>query len=132
VPDGPGHVFLFNCRTFELYTFDATRAKHAAPHTVEEIVLLVASALTPKGRLEPDAEGEAVLQRILDRDATVIPLLESDFRGYALRATELDEELMSADEAKARREVHAGDSEYRGICGADGGGARGPPGDGFA
>ncbi|KAJ7923432.1 hypothetical protein B0H13DRAFT_1979801 [Mycena leptocephala] len=106
VLDGAGHVFLLNCRTFELYTYDGTHAKHA-PDTVEEIVLLVAAAPTPEGvpmvKLEPDAEGEAALQRILDRDASVIPLLESDFLGYAPRATEPDEELMSADEAAARQ-----------------------------
>jgi hypothetical protein len=59
-PDGAGHVFLLNCRTFELYTYDATRAKHA-PDTVEEIVLLVATALMPKSvpmvKLKPNAEG---------------------------------------------------------------------------
>ncbi|KAJ7811852.1 hypothetical protein B0H13DRAFT_514644 [Mycena leptocephala] len=88
VPDGAGHVFL-NCRTFELYTYDGTHAKHAhaPPDTVKEILLLVAGAPTPEGapmlKLEPDAEGEAALQRILDRDASIIPLLESDFLGYA-------------------------------------------------
>ncbi|KAJ7910758.1 hypothetical protein B0H13DRAFT_1876351 [Mycena leptocephala] len=74
-------------------------------------------------KLEPDAEGEAPLQRILDRDASVIPLFESDFLGYAPRATELDEELMSVDNAEAEEEVHAGDPDCRGVCGADGRGA---------
>ncbi|KAJ7831568.1 hypothetical protein B0H13DRAFT_253117 [Mycena leptocephala] len=101
------YVFLLNCRTFELYTYDSTHAKHA-PDTVEEIVLLVAAAPMPEGmpmlKLEPDAEGEAALGRILNRDACVIPLLESDFLGYAPRATEPDEELMSANEAAARQE----------------------------
>ncbi|KAJ7910790.1 hypothetical protein B0H13DRAFT_2272295 [Mycena leptocephala] len=64
VPDGAGHVFLLNCRTFELYTYDATRAKHA-PDPVEEIVLLVAAAPTSEGvpmlKLSPDPEGEAAL-----------------------------------------------------------------------
>jgi hypothetical protein len=100
------HVFLLNCRTFELYTCEATHAKHA-PDTVEEIVLLVSAALTPEGvpmvKLELDSEGEAVLARILDRDASVIPLLESDFLGYAPRATEPDEEPMSVDEAAVRQ-----------------------------
>jgi hypothetical protein len=54
-------------------------------------------------KLEPDAEGEAALQHIFDRDPTVISLLESDFLGYTLRAAEPDEELMSADEAAARQ-----------------------------
>jgi hypothetical protein len=68
---------------------------------------LMAAAPTPEGvpmlKFEPDAEGEAALQRILDRDASVIPPRESDFLGYAPRATEPDEELMSADEAAARQ-----------------------------
>jgi hypothetical protein len=91
--------------------------------------VLAAAAPTPEGvpmvKLEPDAEGEAPLQRILDRDASVIPLLESDFLGYASRATELDEELMSADKAEAEEEVHAGDPDCRGVCGADGRGVCG-------
>ncbi|KAJ7831577.1 hypothetical protein B0H13DRAFT_2113276, partial [Mycena leptocephala] len=106
VPDGAGHVFLLNCRTFELHTYDATHAKHA-PDIVEELVLLVAAVPTPEGvpmlKLESDPEGEAALQRILNRDASIIPLHESDFLGYAPRATEPDEELMSADEAAARQ-----------------------------
>ncbi|KAJ7923422.1 hypothetical protein B0H13DRAFT_60905 [Mycena leptocephala] len=100
-PDGP----LLDCRTIELYTYDATRAKQAAD-TVEEIMLLVAAAPSPSDvpmlKLEPDAEGEAALACILERDPSVIPLLESNFLGCALRATEPDEELMSADEAEAR------------------------------
>jgi hypothetical protein len=79
-------VFLLDCRTLELYTFDATRMKRAHTlDTVEEVVLLFAAARTPEGvhmlKLELDPEGEAALQHILDRDASVIPLLESDFRG---------------------------------------------------
>ncbi|KAJ7910815.1 hypothetical protein B0H13DRAFT_2011230 [Mycena leptocephala] len=86
VPDGAGHVFL-NCPTFELYTYDGARAKRAhTADTVEEIMLLVAAAPTPEGvpmlKLEPDAEGEAALQRILDRDPSIFPLLESDFLGH--------------------------------------------------
>jgi hypothetical protein len=54
-------------------------------------------------KLEPDVEGEAALTRILDRDAGIIPLLESDFGGYASLATEPDKELMSADEVRARQ-----------------------------
>jgi hypothetical protein len=83
------------------------------PDTVEEIVLLVAAAPTPEGvpmvKLEPDPEGEAALVRILERDASVIPLLESNFLGYAPRATEPDEELMRADEAEGK--AHTGDMD---------------------
>ncbi|KAJ7910818.1 hypothetical protein B0H13DRAFT_2485144 [Mycena leptocephala] len=104
--DGTGNVFLLNYRTFEFYTYNATHAKHA-PDMVEEIVLIIAAAPSPSDvpilKLEPDAEGDAALARILDRDAGVIPLLESDFRGYAPHATEPDEELMSTDEAAARQ-----------------------------
>ncbi|KAJ7831575.1 hypothetical protein B0H13DRAFT_2289245 [Mycena leptocephala] len=107
----PGQVrpIIYSDVRETLMSHDATRASHAhaAPDTVEEIVLLVAAAPTPEGvpmvKLEPDAEGEAALARILERDASVIPLLESDFLGYAPRATEPDEGLMSADEAKARQ-----------------------------
>jgi hypothetical protein len=106
VPDRAGRVFLLNCCTFELYTYDAACAKHA-PDTVE-IVLLVAAAPSPSDmpmfKLSPDPEGEAALACILDRDTTVIPLLENDFLGYALRVTEPDEELVSAEEAEARQE----------------------------
>jgi hypothetical protein len=106
-PDGAGHVLL-NCCTFELYTYAAVRAKHAhTPDMVQEIVLLIAVAPSPSDvpmlKLELDPEGEVALTRILDRDASFIPLLESDFLGYAPCATEPDEELMSADEAAARQ-----------------------------
>ncbi|KAJ6551537.1 hypothetical protein B0H19DRAFT_1158070 [Mycena capillaripes] len=101
-PDGAGHVFLLNCRTFELYTYDPARPEHA-PDTIEELALLIAAAPTPEGvpmvQLQPDPDGEAALQRVLARDATVIPLLESDFLGYAPRATEPEQELVSADAA---------------------------------
>jgi hypothetical protein len=62
VADGAGHVFLLSCRTFELYTYDATRTKHT-PDTVEEIVLLIAAAPTPEGvpmvKLEPDCSASS-------------------------------------------------------------------------
>ncbi|KAJ6478117.1 hypothetical protein C8R47DRAFT_1139378 [Mycena vitilis] len=115
-PDGAGHVFLLNCRTFDVYTYDAEQSENA-PDTIEELVLLIAAAPTPEGvpmaQLELDPEGEAVLQRILARDASVIPLLESDFLGYAPRATERDEELVSADDAAAAQKDKLADAIRR-------------------
>ncbi|KAF8217196.1 hypothetical protein K438DRAFT_1798431 [Mycena galopus ATCC 62051] len=103
-PDGAGFVFLLNCRTFELWTYDPDRGD-AAPDTIEELVLLVGAAPTPEGvpmvKVETDPEGEEALQRILDRDPGVIPILESDFLGYAPRPTDRAEELVNADDADA-------------------------------
>ncbi|KAJ7910783.1 major facilitator superfamily domain-containing protein [Mycena leptocephala] len=55
------------------------------------------------GEAQAERRGREALQRILDCDATVIPLLESDFLGYAPHATEPDEELIRVDEAAARQ-----------------------------
>ena len=70
------------------------------------LLLLVAAAPTPAGvpmlKLEPDPDGAAALARILARDPAVIPVLEEEFLGYAPRATERAEELLSADAAHAR------------------------------
>ncbi|KAK7024786.1 hypothetical protein R3P38DRAFT_2530349 [Favolaschia claudopus] len=103
--DGAGYVFLLNCKTFEIWTYDPERGENA-PDTIEELVLLVGAAPTPEGvpmkKLEPEPEGEAALKRILDRDPTVISLLEDEFLGYAPRATERDEELVDANKAAAK------------------------------
>ncbi|KAJ7181116.1 hypothetical protein C8R46DRAFT_1345257 [Mycena filopes] len=117
--DGAAHVFLLDCRTFDLYTYDPapppaadgapTYAQHA-PDTIEELILLIGAAPTPAAvpmlRLEPDEEGAAVLQRVLDRDASVIPVLEEDYLGYAPRATSREEELLDANRAQ-RQETEA-------------------------
>ncbi|KAJ7166774.1 hypothetical protein C8R46DRAFT_1271718 [Mycena filopes] len=117
--DGAAHVFLLDCRTFDLYTYDPapppaadgtpTYAQHA-PDTIEELVLLIGAAPTPAAvpmlRLEPDEAGAAVLQRVLDRDASVIPVLEEDYLGYAPRATSRAEELLDANTAQ-RQETEA-------------------------
>ncbi|KAJ7304519.1 hypothetical protein DFH08DRAFT_945155 [Mycena albidolilacea] len=114
--DGAGFVFLLNCRTFELWTYDpdVSTSPQNAPSTIQELVLLVAAAPTPAGvpmlKLEPDPEGEAALARILARDPTVIPVLEEEFLGYAPRATERAEELLSADDVHARHKEKWGDA----------------------
>ncbi|KAJ7853319.1 hypothetical protein B0H14DRAFT_2758556 [Mycena olivaceomarginata] len=114
--DGAGFVFLLNCRTFELWTYDpdASASPQNAPSTIQELVLLVAAAPTPAGvpmlKLEPDPDGAAALARILARDPAVIPVLEEEFLGYAPRATERAEELLSADAAHARHKEKWGDA----------------------
>lgn len=110
---GVAQVFLLNCRTFDLWVYDATQVGQGSsahpPTTVDELLLLIAASPTPAGvpliKVPPDPEGEKVLQRILDRDASVIPLLEEEYLGYAPRATTREEELVNADEAaRATRE----------------------------
>ncbi|KAJ7085011.1 hypothetical protein C8R43DRAFT_1115407, partial [Mycena crocata] len=103
----PAQVLLLNCRTFDLYTYDVDKegSLDDAPETVDELVLLIAAAPTPEGvpmmRLAPDPEGEATLKRVLDRDESVIPLLESDFLGYAPRATTREDEMVNPDKVDA-------------------------------
>ncbi|KAK7052059.1 hypothetical protein R3P38DRAFT_3305917 [Favolaschia claudopus] len=103
--DGAGYVFLLNCKTFEIWTYDPERGENA-PDTIEELVLPVGAAPTPEGvpikKLDPGAEGEAALKRILDRGPTVISLLEDEFLGYAPCATERDEELVDTNKAAAK------------------------------
>ncbi|KAJ7227734.1 hypothetical protein B0H12DRAFT_1077648 [Mycena haematopus] len=103
--DGAGYVFLLNCRTFEVWTYDPDRGSRHIPDTIEELVLLVGAAPTPEGvpmvKVRPDPAGEEALQRILDRDPTVVPLLERQFLGYAPRPTERSEELLDPEEADA-------------------------------
>ncbi|KAJ7750104.1 hypothetical protein DFH07DRAFT_1062214 [Mycena maculata] len=112
--DGPGvggegaaEIFLLDCRAMTLWTYDADQATNT-PDTIDELVLLIGAAPTPEGvpmmQLEPDPEGEAALKRVLARDASVIPLLEDEFLGYAPRVTKEEEELANVDEEdKARK-----------------------------
>lgn len=107
--DGAGYIFLLNCRTFDIWTYEpAPNTSRPVPNTIEELVALVSAASSspsslpfppniPMSKLTPDPAGESALARILARDASVIPLLESYFLGYAERA----EELLSADAAEA-------------------------------
>ncbi|KAJ7097169.1 hypothetical protein B0H15DRAFT_33079 [Mycena belliarum] len=95
---GGAQVHYLDCARFELWTYERTDVS-----TVDELIILIGAASTPEGvplvRVPPDPEGEAALKRILDRDETVITLLESAFLGYAPRATVREEELQSADAA---------------------------------
>ncbi|KAF7356025.1 hypothetical protein MVEN_00932000 [Mycena venus] len=98
--DGAGYVFLLNCRTFDIWT--ARRARRRRVLIVRPPSLPSPSPKTsPCPNSPPDPAGESALARILARDASVIPLLESDFLGYAPRPTERAEELLSADAAHA-------------------------------
>ncbi|KAJ7466140.1 hypothetical protein B0H11DRAFT_2048583 [Mycena galericulata] len=105
---GGAQVLLLNCRTFELWAYDGVSSPTAPPETIDELALLIASAPAPDAlpgmtRLSPDPDGEAALARILARDESVIPLLESDFLGYAPQPTTPEDELVNADEADAGR-----------------------------
>ncbi|KAJ6602752.1 hypothetical protein DFH09DRAFT_900028 [Mycena vulgaris] len=91
-------IFYMDCDKFELWTYARGDAD-----TVDELVLLIGAAATPESvplvRLPPDPAGAEALKRILSRDASVIPVLEEEFLGYAPRATTPEEELQSADAA---------------------------------
>ncbi|KAJ7625722.1 hypothetical protein FB45DRAFT_1084196 [Roridomyces roridus] len=105
---GVAEVFLLNCRTFDLYVYDAAQSTHA-PATIDELLLLIAASPTPEGvplvKVPPDEDGAAVLKRILDRDETVVSVLEEEYLGYSPRITTREEEVVSADDAaKATRE----------------------------
>ncbi|KAJ7289395.1 hypothetical protein C8J57DRAFT_1165245 [Mycena rebaudengoi] len=94
----PPQFFLLQCRTSELYAFYADEdSAQTVPDTEAELIQLIAEdpESLPVAEVEVDPEGEAALQRILDRDETVIPLLESQFLGYAPRPTKLSQELPS-------------------------------------
>ncbi|KAJ7034432.1 hypothetical protein C8F04DRAFT_573402 [Mycena alexandri] len=116
--DGAAHVFLLNCRTFDLYTYDplpptTPSAKYAqnAPDTIEELIILIGAAPTPAAvpmlQLEPDEDGDAVLQRILNRDPTVVSVLEDEYLGYAPRVTTREEELFDPNNPKDQASAEA-------------------------
>ncbi|KAJ6590226.1 hypothetical protein B0H10DRAFT_1961160 [Mycena sp. CBHHK59/15] len=97
--------FMLDCSTFELLAFaDDGEAAHALPETVDELIERIGADIdsVPYTQLAPDEAGEAALQRVLARDASVIPLLETDFLGYAPKPTTPAEELPD-EEAEARR-----------------------------
>ncbi|KAJ7486617.1 hypothetical protein FB451DRAFT_1227649 [Mycena latifolia] len=101
---GGAQVHYLDCASFELWTYE-----RGDVDTIDELVVLIGAAPTPEGvplvRLEPDPAGEAALKRILERDESVIPLLEKEFLGYAPHATTPAEELVSADEeARTQRD----------------------------
>ncbi|KAJ7915009.1 hypothetical protein B0H13DRAFT_2324811 [Mycena leptocephala] len=91
--DGAGYIFLLNCRTFDIWAYEpAPNTSRPVPNIIEELVALVSAASSspsslpfppniPVSKLTPDPAGESALARILARDASVIPLLESYFLG---------------------------------------------------
>ncbi|KAJ7103903.1 hypothetical protein C8R44DRAFT_808334 [Mycena epipterygia] len=117
-PEGAAQLLLLDCKAFEVWTYDED-AGEDAPDTVDELCLLIGAAPSPEGvpmvRLEPDPDGVAALQRILDRDLTVIPLLTSEFLGYEPTPTERAEELVTADqeESAAREKTRTAIREAR-------------------
>ncbi|KAF7310163.1 hypothetical protein MIND_00389700 [Mycena indigotica] len=111
--EGAAEVYYLNCRTFSLYMFDPDHAPHVPPpQTIDELLMLIGTApgapeeAIPLLALEPDEHGQAVLNRILNRDASVIPVLEKEFLSYAPKATTPEEEMIRADELDgARRQM---------------------------
>ncbi|KAJ7750107.1 hypothetical protein DFH07DRAFT_941967 [Mycena maculata] len=99
--EGAVQVFLLDCRTSELWMYDADHDDNT-PDTIDELVLLIGAAPAPEGvpmvRLETDPEGEEAVRRVHARDASVIPLLESTFLVYAPPRVMEEEELLKANQ----------------------------------
>ena len=84
--DEPSRFFLYDVNKQVLAEFDNVASE-------EELVMKMDEdpEVLPLTILSPNPEGESVIQRILERDESVIPVAES-FLGYTPQATEPSQE----------------------------------------
>ncbi|KAF7323771.1 hypothetical protein MKEN_00598200 [Mycena kentingensis (nom. inval.)] len=103
-------IFYLNYRTFSIYSFDAEHAPNVPPpQSIEELVDLMTGAESPESvplyKLDPDPEGQAALDRILARDASVIPELQEKYLAYEPRPTTEAEEIPEQNEVERERKA---------------------------
>ena len=104
--DEPTRFFLYDADKRVLFEFDNVAGEEDLVKKINED-----SGLLPLNVLTPDVEGESAIQRILQRDVTVIPLLAERFLGYTPEVTEqlqenpLEQELVTEEDKEEFRKL---------------------------
>ena len=97
--DEPTRFFLYDVDKESLFEFDNVASEEDLVQKVDQDLGNLALTV-----LTPDAEGESAIQRILQRDETVIPLLAEKFLDYTPEVTEpfqenpLEQEMVTEED----------------------------------